>query len=211
MPTGKFITIEGIEGAGKSTALAFIRDFFIKQDIEVIVTREPGGTAVGEKIRHVLLDFVNEPLTAESELLLMFASRSQHIQHVIKPALNTGRWVISDRYIDASYAYQGGGRKLDEKIIKILDQFVVDQLYPDLTLLLDLPVLQGIKRTELRGSQKDRIEQEKVTFFTRVRRAYLKRAQTDPNRIKVIDSSHALGLVQDQINHHLIKFMSEKK
>lgn len=206
---GKFITIEGTEGAGKSTALQFIQDYLSKAKKDMVVTREPGGTVIAEAIRNLLLHPAStEIITSQTELLLMFAGRAQHIQHCILPALNAGKWVVSDRYIDASYAYQGGGRQLEQPFIQMLDQFIVGDLYPDLTLLLDVPADLGFSRAEQRGTQKDRIEQEKIDFFVRVRKAYLDRAKQDPDRIQVIDASRPLVAVQAQIQSVLENFMT---
>ena len=207
MMQGKFITIEGSEGAGKSTALAFIREYFAKAHIDVILTREPGGTPIAEEIRKILLHQSHtETLQPETELLLMFACRAQNIAHCILPALQSGKWVVSDRYVDASYAYQGGGREMDAHDIEAIDNIVVDDLYPDLTLLLDVPVETGFARADKRGTQKDRIEQEKIEFFDRVRAAYLERAKQDPARIKIIDASQPLDMVQEQIHKVLDEF-----
>lgn len=209
MKRGKFITIEGTEGAGKSTALQFIKDYLVKADLEIIVTREPGGTAVAEEIRKILLYPMNsETLQPETELLLMFAGRAQHISRCILPALQSGKWVVSDRYIDASYAYQAGGRGMDLYHIKALDKLVVGNLYPDLTLLLDVPAEIGFARAEQRNTIRDRIEQEKLDFFYRVRSVYLERAKQDPKRIKIIDASLALPAVQANIRKALDDFMS---
>lgn len=210
MTRGKFITIEGTEGAGKSTARLFIMSYLEKAGFKVVVTREPGGTDIAEEIRNVLLHRVNhEGMLAETELLLMFASRAQHICNRIEPSLLSGKWVLSDRYIDASYAYQGGGRGLDINFIKSLDKHVVRKLYPDLTFLLDVPAELGIARAEQRGSQKDRIEQEKIDFFVRVRETYLERAKQDPKRIKVIDASLTLPHVQSQMQRVLDAFLAK--
>ncbi|HEU5281919.1 MAG TPA: dTMP kinase [Gammaproteobacteria bacterium] len=197
---GKLITIEGTEGAGKSTALAFIQAYLEAHHRPVTMTREPGGTPIGEAIRNVLLHTPKEEsLTAEAELLLMFAARAQHIKQVIMPALQAGQWVVSDRYVDASYAYQGGGRLLGERAISFLDHWVVGDYQPDLTLLFDLPVEVGLARAEGRGTGKDRIEQEKIDFFERVRQAYLTRAKEAPQRIKIIDASQSPEAVQAAI------------
>jgi dTMP kinase len=210
MNRGKFITIEGTEGAGKTTAKLFITNYLEKAGYKVVVTREPGGTDIAEEIRNVLLHRVNnEGMLAETELLLMFASRAQHIYNRIEPTLLSGEWVLSDRYVDASYAYQGGGRGLDIGFIKMLDKCIVQKLYPDLTFLLDVPAEMGIARAEQRGSQKDRIEQEKIDFFVRVRETYLERAQQDPKRIKVIDASMALPQVQSQMQRVLDTFLAK--
>jgi len=190
MKSGKFITIEGIEGAGKSTAINDIRDFLQSQGVDAVFTREPGGTDIAEEIRQVLLHPGHEErMQPNTELLLMFACRSQLVNHLIKPALEAGRWVVSDRYVDASYAYQGYGRGLNLDYIQQLDTMIVGDIYPDLTFFLDVPVELGLKRAEKRGQGKDRIEQEKVDFFTRVREGYLARVKQAPDRIKVIDAS----------------------
>jgi dTMP kinase len=211
MGRGRFLTIEGTEGAGKSTARSFIVDYLEKAGFKVIATREPGGTDIAEEIRHVLLHRVNnESMLSQTELLLMFASRAQHIHHCVEPALEEGQWVVSDRYIDASYAYQGGGRGLDRRFIAALDNHIVNKHYPDLTFLLDIPAELGMARTEQRGLGKDRIEQEKIDFFKRVRATYLERADNDPQRIKVIDASQALIKVQLQIRTVLDVFLLGK-
>jgi len=209
MKLGKLITIEGTEGAGKSTAMEFIRDYLARSNKEVILTREPGGTDIAEAIRNMLLHPVSqEKIIPETELLLMFAGRAQHIYQCILPALKAGKWVVSDRYVDASYAYQGGGRGLDIEHINLLDHWIVGHHYPDLTLLLDVPADLGFARAEKRGMQKDRIEQEKIEFFMRVRNAYLERAKQDPKRIKIIHASLALSQVQQQIQQVLDEFLS---
>lgn len=194
---GKLITIEGTEGAGKSTALAFIQTYLETHHRPVTMTREPGGTLIGEEIRNILLHAPNhETLTPEAELLLMFAARTQHIKQVIIPALQAGQWVVSDRYVDASYAYQGGGRSIDQRAIAFLDHWLVADYQPDLTLLFDLPVEVGLARAEARGAGKDRIEQEKIDFFERVRQAYLARAKEAPERIKIINANQSPEQVQ---------------
>lgn len=206
---GKFITIEGTEGAGKSTALAHIQHFLADAARPVISTREPGGTELGEEIRQVLLHPKSPDTMAPlAELLLMFASRAQLIEQFIKPALSAGTWVVSDRYVDASFAYQGGGRQMDKDAIATLDRLVVNDLYPDLTLLMDVPAELGQARAFSRGQEKDRIEQEKMDFFTRVRQAYLARAEQDPDRIKVIDASKPLAEVNAQIDAILTAFLA---
>lgn len=208
MMRGKFISIEGTEGAGKSTALKFIRQYLIKAGIEVVWTREPGGTPLAEEIRETLLHpKSDEMMVSETELLLMFAARAQHIKTVILPALAAGKWVVSDRFIDASYAYQQGGRGVDEKYIAMLDQWIVDGCYPDATLLLDVTPEIGFERASKRGTDQDRIEQEKMEFFIRVRDAYLARAKQDPARIKIIDASGALYEVESQIQQALTEII----
>lgn len=213
MARGKFITIEGIEGAGKSTVLDFIADYLSSTvKIKAISTREPGGTEIAENIRNILLMHPHhtETIQPETELLLMFAGRVQHISNCIMPALLSGAWVICDRFIDATYAYQGGGRKIDMNFIKTLDRQLVGQLYPDLTLLLDVPVDVGMMRAEGRLSKKDRIENETLEFFENVRSVYLKRAKDDPKRIKVIDASCQLVDVYAKVRSNLDEFIGRK-
>ncbi len=198
MTTARFITLEGGEGVGKSTNIAFIREFLQQQGREVLVTREPGGTAIAEKIRLLLLEKKQEPLTMQAELLLMFAARAQHIERVIRPALAAGKWVVCDRFTDASYAYQGGGRNVPMQDIAWLEQFVQGDFRPDLTLLLDAPVATGMHRIKRRGAL-DRFESEQLQFFQKVRQAYLLRAEQEPQRIRIIDASRELTEVQQQI------------
>lgn len=194
-----FITLEGGEGVGKSTAIAFIKHYFMQKQAEFIVTREPGGTPVAEAIRAILLNQSDEIITPETELLLMFASRAQHIAHVIRPALNAGKTVISDRFTDASFAYQGGGRSIPGEYLQVLEKCVhADTLQPNLTLLFDAPIEIGLSRVDQRGD-KDRIEIEKTDFFQRVRNAYLARAQQDPARFAIIDATQSIENVQAQI------------
>jgi dTMP kinase len=203
-----FISIEGTEGAGKSTALQFIHDYFEKKKYSVILTREPGGTEIAEQIRQLLLHtHSNEKVQPETELLLMFAARAQHIAEVIKPALEANQVVITDRYVDASYAYQSGGRGLERGIVAALDHIIVKEVYPALTILLDIPPEQGMERAESRGHAKDRIEKERMDFFARVREAYLERAQADPDRIKIVDASQSVANVQTQLLAVLDQFM----
>lgn len=198
MTTARFITLEGGEGVGKSTNIAFIREFLQQQGREVLVTREPGGTAIAEKIRLLLLEKKQEPLTMQAELLLMFAARAQHIERVIRPALAAGKWVVCDRFTDASYAYQGGGRNAPMQDIAWLEQFVQGDFRPDLTLLLDAPVATGMHRIKRRGAL-DRFESEQLQFFQKVRQAYLLRAEQEPQRIRIIDAGRELTEVQQQI------------
>ncbi|HLB43433.1 MAG TPA: dTMP kinase [Gammaproteobacteria bacterium] len=211
MTKGKFITIEGIEGAGKSTVIQFIKNYFEQFKINVVWTREPGGTELAEQIRHLLLHPVSHDIMeAETELLLMFAARAQHVKKCIIPALTSGKWVVSDRFVDASYAYQGGGRNIDSRYISLLDQWIVGDTYPDLTVLLDIDAEEGFKRTVKRGTEKDRIEQEKIDFFIRVRHAYLVRAKQYPERIKLIDASASFSRVENQIRAILDNFVRIK-
>lgn len=193
-----FITLEGCEGVGKSTALSFIESYLASHHVDFILTREPGGTAVGEAIRDILLHRDDETILPETELLLMFAARLQHIEHVIKPALNAGKTVISDRFTDSSFAYQGGGRKIAEEKLQTLADWVQGTLQPDLTLLLDAPVSLGLSRISERGGL-DRIEQEKAAFFERVRAVYLARAKQFSKRFVIIDATQSVDNVQAQI------------
>ena len=212
MPRGKFISIEGTEGAGKSTAVQFVKKHLQQSKIDVVWTREPGGTQLAEQIRNLLLHPMSyEEMEAETELLLMFAARAQHMKQCIIPALTSGKWVASDRFVDASYAYQGGGRKIKIKHIKSLDHWIVGDFYPDLTLLLDIDPKHGFERAEKRGTDKDRIEQEKMDFFVRIRHAYLKRAKQFPERIKLIDASEPLFIVENQIRGILDVFIKSSK
>ncbi len=202
MKRGRFITLEGGEGVGKSTNLQYIQQLLLEQQLDVVVTREPGGTELAEKIRQLLLETHAETITEKAELLLVFAARSQHIQHVILPALQQGRWVLSDRFTDATYAYQGGGRGMDMQTIAWLESSVQGDLRPDLTLLLDAPLDIGMSRAQQRGKL-DRFESEQRDFFERVRQAYLKRAGQDQQRYKIIDAGLTLNEVQLQIKQAL--------
>ncbi len=208
---GKFISIEGTEGAGKSTALTFIKDYLEKMHLDIVWTREPGGTEIAEKIRTLLLYPESaEPMAAETELLLMFAARAQHLKNRILPELNAGKWVVSDRFVDAGYAYQGGGRGLDIKAIEMLDKWVVGANYPELTILLDITPEQGFERTAQRGATHDRIESEKIDFFNRVRDTYLQRAKQDPQRIKIIDASLTIPEVENRMRIVLDDFIKRQ-
>jgi len=193
-----FITIEGIEGVGKSTNIEFIKNLLEKNGIDFVLTREPGGTLLAERIRKILLEVSDEPLTELSELLLVFAARAQHVARVIRPALESGRWVICDRFTDATYAYQGGGRGLDASKIAALENLVQGQLRPDLTVVLDLDPRTGIERATKRGSL-DRFEQEELQFFEKVRQTYLDIAAADPERCLVIDASQDLEVVKSDL------------
>ena len=207
MKQGKFLTIEGGEGAGKSTNIAFIKAFLEQHDVRVIETREPGGTPLAERIRGILLDNKVNNMCDDTELLLMFAARAQHIKEVIEPNLQQGNWILCDRFTDATYAYQGGGRGIDTQRIADLEQWVQGDLRPDLTLILDLPIEVGLKRAGKR-SEPDRFEQENIAFFTRVRNTYLQRAKQFPARYALIDASPALTEVQAQIVAVLNKVLS---
>jgi dTMP kinase len=191
---GRFITVEGIEGAGKTTSIEILRTHFEQRGIRVVYTREPGGTELGEVIRELLLSRDISPMVHDTELLLMFAARAEHLMRVIEPALAQGEWVVCDRFTDATYAYQGGGRGISSDRIATLEQWVQGQLRPDLTLLLDLEVDVGLSRAR-RRSHEDRIEQETLGFFERVRRTYLSLAAQDPERIRIVDASRTQAQV----------------
>ncbi len=208
MSRGLFITIEGIEGVGKSTNMDFVHQSLLASGIQVVLTREPGGTELGEKIRDLLLDHRNQSMVEDTELLLMFAARAQHLAEVIKPALARGQWVLCDRFTDATYAYQGGGRGIDTTRIAQLEQWVQDELRPDATLLLDAPVEIGLARAAGRDQAADRFEREQQAFFVKVRKAYLELAGKNPGRYCVIDASRPLDHVKVQLSevvNHLIK------
>ena len=206
----KFIILEGSEGAGKSTNLQFIADWLQQRSQQVLTTREPGGTEIGEAIRGILLDTRFTEMTAETELLLMFAARNQHIQQKIRPALEAGQWVISDRFTDASYAYQGGARGLPFERIEQIEQWVQQGFQPDLVFVFDLPVEVGMERVRQRGAATDRFEQEQMAFFERVRQAYLLRAAQHPERYCVLDASQPLAVVQQQIVERLQQLMDSQ-
>lgn len=201
--TAKFISVEGIEGAGKSTQMAFLQRYLSSKNKKVIVTREPGGTELGEQIRSLLLTPTEIGMAVDTELLLMFAARAEHVEQVIKPALERGEWVLSDRFVDATFAYQGGGRGIDHDRITKLAKWTLKGLKPDLTLLFDLPVELGQQRVVSRNQGIDRFEQEKVAFFQRIRDSYLNRAQAEPERIKIIDASQSITEIEVQITTFL--------
>lgn len=203
---GRFITVEGGEGVGKSTNLVFIAEYLAARGIELVQTREPGGTPLGEQIRGLLLD-AGSSIAAPAELLLIFAARAQHLNDVVLPALQRGQWVLCDRFTDASYAYQGGGRQMDTRYIAELEQLVQGDVRPDATLLLDMPVAEGMARASARG-ELDRFELEQQAFFERVRSAYLARAQQFPLQFHVVDASLALPDVQAHIAQHLDKVLA---
>lgn len=190
---GKFITLEGIDGAGKSTHHAWLIDFLKRQGKEVVATREPGGTPLGEKLRALLL---SEPMHIETEALLMFAARREHLDKLIQPALAAGKWVVSDRFADASYAYQGGGRGLAPEKIMALESWVQAGFQPDLTIVFDLSTEIACERLAKTGNAPDRFEKETQDFFERVRNTYLQRAGAEPGRIKVIDSRESISNIQ---------------
>ena len=202
-----FITLEGTEGVGKSSALHYIKDYLTQHQVPFVATREPGGTPLAENIRHLLLHKDNEPMAYHTELLLMFAARAQHLQQVIKPALAEKKWVLCDRFTDATYAYQGGGRGLPIDEIAQLETLVQGDLRPTLTLWLDAPVELGLQRAAAR-QQFDRFEQEKVAFFDKVRTVYQQRAHAEPQRFRRIDASLPLDAVQAQIKAVLSHFLA---
>ncbi|MFO8046785.1 MAG: dTMP kinase [Halomonas sp.] len=206
---GRFITLEGSEGVGKSTNLARVVAWLEGRGLDVVQTREPGGTLRAEAIRELLLDpGLDEPLDADAELLLVFAARAQHLAQVIRPALARGAWVVCDRFTDATFAYQGGGRGIDPARIAELERFVQRGLAPDLTLLLDMSVESARGRLAARGGEQDRFERERDSFFTAVRQAYLARAAADPGRITVVDASRPLAAVGEQIEAILAERVS---
>lgn len=207
-PRGKFISLEGGEGAGKSSLLVGLRHFLDHRDISVVQTREPGGTPVGEAVRALVLDPMMYGLAAETELLLMFASRAQLVREVIEPALTAGQWILCDRYADASYAYQGGGRGQPLARIAELERWACDGVRPDLTLLLDLPVATGRARAAGRGNS-DRIESEADAFFERVRASYRERAAGEPGRFRVIDASQPADAVLQMATKALAAWLEE--
>jgi len=198
---GKFITFEGIDGAGKSSHVEWLAEWLRAKALTVNVTREPGGTKLGEKLREMLL---NDPMHLETETLLMFAARREHLAQVIEPALARGEWVVCDRFSDATYAYQGGGRGLDRTKFLTLEHWVHGHVQPNLTLLFDLPLEVARERIALASRVLDRFEQERADFHERVRQAYLERAHANPSRMRVIDANHSL----DDIRKTLEKTVS---
>ena len=199
--SGKFITLEGVDGAGKSTHLDFLADRIRARGVELVVTREPGGTALGEKLRALLL---NDAMQPDTELMLMYAARAEHVAALIKPALKRGAWVLSDRFADASFAYQCGGRGIDAGRLQLLEDWTLGGFKPDLTLLFDVSAeVAESRRTQARAA--DRFEQEQAAFFTRVRAAYLERAQAEPGRVRVIDASHSIESIRAELDRILEK------
>lgn len=206
---GRFITVEGGEGVGKSTNLEFVRRLLEQAGVAVTVTREPGGTVLGERLRAILLEPGQAPIAPETELLLMFAARAQHLREVIVPALRRGEWVLCDRFTDASYAYQGGGRGIPAERIAELERRVQGDVRPDLVLLLDAPAEVGLTRARGRGALADRFEREELEFFKRVRNAYLARAAgADLTRYRVIDATQPLETVQAQLRGVVDDFLA---
>lgn len=205
---GRFITLEGIEGVGKSTAMSHVSSVLEASGLEVVSTREPGGTPLAERIRAVLLAPTEEAMPAEAELLLMFAARAAHVANLVQPALERGTWVVCDRFTDATLAYQGGGRGASIERIRTLAGWVHGDLWPDLTLWLDAPVEVGLERARRRGAP-DRFEQESLTFFSRVRGAYLALAEEEPDRIVRIDAARPIDEVGISITRVLQAFFGE--
>ncbi len=206
MTRGKFITFEGTEGVGKTTNMDFVEQLLVARGIKLIRTREPGGTPMAERVRAILLDADSEPIDPEAELLLVFAARAQHLARVIRPALGVGTWVLCDRFTDATYAYQGGGRGLSNERIGALEAAVQGDLQPDLTIYLDLPVATGLERIE--ASDRDRFEREQQAFFERVRGAYLQRAKVH-SRFRIVDAGRPLADVQITIAAVIRSFIDD--
>lgn len=203
---GRFITVEGIEGVGKSTQLQRIVDALESRGLDVLVTREPGGTPTAERIRELVLEHGDEPMPASAEVLLVFAARALHVENLIRPALEAGRWVVSDRFVDASRAYQGSGRGISSAKIDVLAELALGGLVPDATVLLDAPVDVGLARADRRGG-KDRIESETRQFFERVRACYLELARNEPERFVTVDandSAAAVGAAVDAAVHDIL-------
>lgn len=202
--TGRFITLEGVDGAGKSTHIQWLVQALRDHGLEVVSTREPGGTPLGERLRELVL---SEPMSLETETLLMFAARCEHVSEVIAPALARGAWVVCDRYTDATYAYQGGGRGLGPVRVAVLEQWLQPALRPDLTWLFDVPL--AVARARMAGErQLDRFEQEGQAFFERTRAAYHARVQAEPQRIHVIDASQSLEAVRAELQADLQRFLA---
>ena len=198
MARGRFITIEGIEGAGKSTQLRFLHGLLLSRSVDVVVTREPGGTQLGEALRDLLLEHRTEPMASDTELLLMFAARAEHLDKVIRPALAQGKWVLCDRFTDATFAYQGGGRGIAQTRIEALEEWVQGPFRPDLVIILDIPVTVGMERVRRRGEH-DRFEAEAQAFFERIREKYLERALQHPERYRVLNATGTVDEVRQRL------------
>ena len=205
---GRFITVEGTEGVGKSTNMAYVKQWLEHKGHEVIHTREPGGTPFAEEIRELLLSKREEKVNSQTELLLMFAARCQHVYQKIQPALEQGVWVLCDRFTDASFAYQGAGRDLGFDKLRQLEEWSLQGFKPDLTLMLDLPIEVGLERARQRGPA-DRFEEEKIEFFNKVRQGYLDIATAEPERMKVINAEGTVEEVQQQIEQTLEAFYQQ--
>lgn len=204
----RFITIEGIEGAGKTTCMQVVAELIAHHGIALVQTREPGGTPLGEELRDLLLSHRHTGMCGDAELLLMFAARAEHLRHLIDPALAAGKWVLCDRFTDATYAYQGAGRGIPMERISTLEEWVQGDRRPDLTILMDLPVALGLERAGKR-SDPDRFESEHLTFFERVRQGYLDIAACEPERVRVVDASQNLTAVQHAIRRLLEDFIRQ--
>ncbi len=202
---GKFITLEGIDGAGKSSLIPAIEALLVARGVAVRLTREPGGTPLGESLRKLLLA---EAMALDTETLLMFAARAEHLDKVIRPALTSGSWVVSDRFTDATFAYQGGGRGLPFSRLKALEQWVHGDLQPDLTLFFDVPVAVGMARRENAAQGLDRFERQDPGFFQRVREAYVERANQEPARFKIVSADRAINAVKENVESVLLAFCS---
>jgi dTMP kinase len=205
---GRFITLEGIEGAGKSTQIAPLAELLRARGLEVLTTREPGGSPLAERLRALLLDPDNAGMNETTELLLMFAARADHLERRIRPALETGQWVLCDRFTDATYAYQGGGRGIDPARIAVLEDLVQGELRPDLTLVFDLPPALGLGRAKSRAGRTDRFESETQRFFDAARAVYLERARVNPQRYRVIDATAPLDIVTHAVGTELSAFVA---
>lgn len=203
MKRGRLITVEGIDGSGKTTLIEHICTYLRKRNIQVLQTREPGGTETGEALRDILLRRVDLAMHADTELLLMFSARMEHLEKVIRPAMETGIWAVVDRFIDATYAYQGGGRGVSADRIRLLEEWVLKGLSPDLTILMDLPVEISLARTTVRKETTDRFELQNQKFKNTVREAYLERAAQEPDRIQVVDASEDLAVVKQDVQNIL--------
>jgi dTMP kinase len=204
-PQGRFITIEGIDGAGKSTHVEAVVECLRSRNPETVVTREPGGTTLGERLRSLLLHQDDVPICPDAEALIVFTARAQHLHDVVRPHLASGRWVVCDRFTDATYAYQGGGRRMSPDRIRLLEQWVQNCLRPDLTLLLDLPVPQA--RSRLRAAGTDRFERTDDSFLERVRDAYLDIARSEPNRVRVVDAGQSPEHVREAVEATVADFV----
>ena len=208
MSLPRFITVEGVEGAGKSTCMALLERQIRARNHDVLITREPGGTALGEALRELLLGHRHDGMGEDTELLLMFAARAEHLHAKIEPALARGEWVLCDRFTDATYAYQGYGRGIELSRIALLEDWVQGDRRPDLTLLLDLPIEQGLERAGKRSAP-DRFERQTLDFFEHVRRGYLEMAASEPARYRVIDAAQALEKVSEQIVTVIDRYLDE--
>ena len=204
---GLFLTLEGVDGAGKSTHVQWLVDQLTERGVQVVCTREPGGTELGEKLRALLL---HEPMSLECETLLMFAARAEHLQAVIEPALRAGHWVVCDRFTDATFAYQGGGRELGVERIAVLERWVHPALQPDCTWLFDVPLAVARERLD-RTREQDRFEQEASAFFERTRSVYLARAQQEPLRIQRVDATQSVDQIRQQISLQLEQLVTERR